>query len=265
MARPMPRAPPVTSATRPPSSLIARPGPGRRRRAGVRRRASLAAHARQLVAHNLHPHRGLRKPDVGGQQGHERLELLGGGAVVDRPADVSTQALVDAALRDQGGDDDQAAVAEAEAVVGPGAAGSVDRLQPEPLAEPAREPGRAPRRGRCRTGSRRSRGRAGSGRPRPQSTATRPGLRPVGPGPGRRSAEPPGTRSARMAPCPLLPPPLVARGEPDPDTLQQAERVRRAVGQGAPRRARARAGRRLHRARGGEGRLRRARGRRAPR
>ena len=62
--------------------------------------------------------------------------------MVERPADVATQALVDAALRDQGGDDDQAAVAKAEAVVGPGAAGGVDRLQTEPLAEPTREPGR---------------------------------------------------------------------------------------------------------------------------
>ena len=54
--------------------------------------------------------------------------------MLDGPADVTPQPVVDAALRDQRGDDDDAPIAQAQLVVPPGAAGGVDRLFAEPLA-----------------------------------------------------------------------------------------------------------------------------------
>src|SRR5436309_3170832 len=78
---------------------------------------------------------------VRGRRGGRDLRLLAGRAVLERPAHVATEAVVDATLRDQRRDDHQAAVAKAEAVVHPGAAGGVDRLLAEAAAEALLEPG----------------------------------------------------------------------------------------------------------------------------
>src|SRR5439155_26687327 len=94
----------------------------------------------ELVATDLQPRRGAGEPDVDREQGHERLELLAGRAVLERPAHVATEAVVDATLRDQRRDDHEAAVAKAEAVVHPGSAGGVDRLLAEAAAEALLQP-----------------------------------------------------------------------------------------------------------------------------
>jgi hypothetical protein len=61
--------------------------------------------------------------------------------VVDRPADVAPQPLLGTALNDESRDDDQAPVAQAEAIVGPRSAGGVDRLLGESLAVALHEGG----------------------------------------------------------------------------------------------------------------------------
>ena len=60
--------------------------------------------------------------------------------MVDRPAHVPAQAVFDPAERDQRRDHHEASVAQAEPVVRPRAAGSVDRLGSESLAVAIREP-----------------------------------------------------------------------------------------------------------------------------
>src|SRR4051795_10059160 len=95
----------------------------------------------ELLADDLARHRRSGKADVDREQRDDRLELLPRHAVLDCPPDVAAQPVVDAALRDQRSDDDDAAVAQAELVVGPRAAGGVDRLLPEAGAVIRREPG----------------------------------------------------------------------------------------------------------------------------
>ena len=60
--------------------------------------------------------------------------------MVDRPAHVPAQPLFDAALRDERRHHNKASIAQAETVVCPRAAGSVDRLRSELLAVAIREP-----------------------------------------------------------------------------------------------------------------------------
>jgi hypothetical protein len=69
------------------------------------------------------------------EHGDERLQLLAARAVRDRPADVAAQAWLGSAESHERGNHDQAAVAERENVVGPGAARRSNRLLGEPLAE----------------------------------------------------------------------------------------------------------------------------------
>ena len=73
-------------------------------------------------------------PMARGADAAHRLQLLRRGAVLDRPADVGAEARLDAALRDERGDDDEAAVAEAQAIVDPGGTGRDDRLLGSPRA-----------------------------------------------------------------------------------------------------------------------------------
>ena len=94
----------------------------------------------ELGADHLQPRGSLRVPGVHGEQRSERLQLVTRRAVLDRPADMAAQSVVDATLSDQRREDDQAAVAQAETVVRPGTARGVDRLLSEPVSEPLREP-----------------------------------------------------------------------------------------------------------------------------
>ena len=106
-----------------------------------RRSVVFEIEAGEFLADDLHAGGRTRKPAVDRQQRHHCIQLLAGRAVLDRPANVRAQPVLDAALRDQRSDDDQAAVTQREDVFrGPSGAGGVNRLLGEPLAEALREP-----------------------------------------------------------------------------------------------------------------------------
>src|SRR4051812_13253348 len=95
---------------------------------------------RELLPEELARHRRPREADVDGEEGNDRLELVPRHAVLEGPADVTAKSIVDAALRDQRSHHDDAAIAQAELVVVPRAAGRVDRLLAEACTVVRSEP-----------------------------------------------------------------------------------------------------------------------------
>ena len=104
-----------------------------------------ALEPRQLVSHDLHPRRRLRKADIHREKSDNRFQLVTTRAMLTRPTHMRPQPILDTTLRNQRRHNNKAADAQAETTaLLPDPARRVDRFLTKPLPEPLCEPAENP-------------------------------------------------------------------------------------------------------------------------
>jgi hypothetical protein len=88
--------------------------------------SSARARISDHLSNGFHPDRRARVPDIDGEQRTQCLKLGWCNAVIECPPHVGAQSVRYAALSDQGGNDDEAAIPQREFILNPCAAGSVN-------------------------------------------------------------------------------------------------------------------------------------------